>query len=87
MHKYLIELQKYNEAGSLTSEYSYDTADTPQQLSDKVDKYNKMRYVTYDEDGHEITGGKMYKVTPKQGVYETITDFDAFRQMNAVLYH
>lgn len=87
MHKYLIELMKYTEEGVPTNEYTYDSADTPQGLADKVSKWNKMRYTTVDDEGKVITGNKMYKVTVKQGVYATIEDFDAFCTMNGVEYH
>lgn len=87
MHKYLIELVKYTEAGAPTNEYSYDSADTPQGLCDKVSKWNKMRYTSVDDDGKVIVGGKMYKVTPKQGVYEAIADFDEFVAVNGCEYH
>lgn len=88
MHKYLIELQKYTENGVLSNEFSYDNADTPQGLSDKLSKWNKMRYTTTNSETGEVTvGSKMYKVTPMQGVYQPIADFDAFVDMNAVQYH
>lgn len=87
MHKYLIELMKYTEEGVPTNEYSYDNADTPQGLADKVSKYNKMRYNTVDEEGNTKVGMKMYKVTAKQGVYQDIEDFDTFVNANAVIYH
>ncbi len=87
MHKYLIELTKYTQAGALTNEYSYDTADTPQGLADKVAKWNKMRYTVDDGEGNITVGGKMYRVVPKQGVYEAIADFDEFVSVNAVEYH
>lgn len=87
MHKYLIELNRYTEEGVPTSEYTYETADTPQQAMDKYGKYNKMRYTTTDEEGHTIIGNKMYKVTLKQGVYEAVKDIDTFVAVNAVEYH
>lgn len=77
---------KYTESGVPTNEYTYDTADTPQGLADKVSKWNKMRYTSTDEEGHTVIGNKMYKVTVKQGVYQTIEDFDAFVTMNGVEY-
>ena len=46
MHKYLIELMKYTEAGVSTNEDTYDSADTTQGLADKVSKWNKMHYTT-----------------------------------------
>ena len=88
MHKYLIELMKYTEAGDPTNDYTYDSADTPQGLADKVCKWNKMRYTTTNSETGEVTvGSKMYKVTPMQGVYQPIADFNAFVSMNAVQYH
>lgn len=88
MHKYLIELMKYTEAGVSTNEYTYDSADTPQGLADKVSKWNKMRYTTKNpETGEVIVGNKMYKVTPMQGVYQPIDDFESFVAINAVQYH
>ena len=88
MHKYLIELMKYTEAGVPTNEYTYDSADTPQGAMDKFSKWNKMHYTTTDpESGETTVGSKMYEVTLKQGVYQPIADVDAFVQMNAVEYH
>lgn len=88
MHKYLIELMKYTEEGTTTNEYTYDHADTPQGLADKVGKWSKMRYTSTNSETGEVTAGnKMYKVTAKQGVYQTIEDFDAFVTMNGVEYH
>lgn len=86
MHKYIITITKYSEAGALTNEKQFVSADTPQQLADKVKQYNAMRYTSVNEEtGETVIGGKMYKVEPMQGVYESIADFDAFCTMNAVL--
>lgn len=82
MHKYLIELMRYTEAGAPTNDYTYDNADTPQQLADKLTRYNKMRYT--NEDGS--VGGKMYKVTAKQGIYADIEDVAAFMEINGAIY-
>lgn len=82
MHKYLIELMRYTEAGVPTNDYTYDSADTPQQLADKLTRYNKMRYT--NEDGS--AGYKMYKVTAKQGIYTDIEDVDAFMAINGAIY-
>lgn len=88
MHKYLIELMKYTEDGALTNEYTYDSADTPQGLADKVSKWKKMRYTSTDpETGAVTVEGRMYRVTPMQGVYQPILDFDTFVSVNAVQYH
>lgn len=87
MHKYLIELIKYTEQGAPTNEYSYDTADTPQDLCNKVQKWKKMKYTHIDDDGTEVVGFSMYKVTPKQGVYEDIQDFATFVTVNGCEYH
>ena len=81
MHKYIISLTKYTEEGAPTNEKTFVTADTPQQLADKVKQYNAMRYT--NEDG--TTGNKMYRVDPMQGAYISIADFDAFCAVNAVL--
>ena len=83
MHKYLIELMRYTEAGVPTNDYSADYADTPQQLADKVSTWNRKRYV--NEDGTD--GLKMYRVTVKQAAYQEIADFDTFCVVNGVEYH
>lgn len=88
MHKYLIDLMRYTEDGEPTNEHTYDFADTPQGLADKVSKWNKMRYATKNpETGEVIVGNKMYKVTPMQGRYQPIDDFESFVAINAVQYH
>ena len=88
MHKYLIDLMRYTEDGVLTNEHTYDSADTPQGLADKVSKWNKMRYTTKNPETGEVTvGNKMYKVTPMQGRYQPIDDFEAFVAINAVQYN
>lgn len=33
MHKYILKITKYSEAGALTSETQYKSADTPQALA------------------------------------------------------
>ena len=81
MHKYIIRLTKYTEAGAPTNDISYVAADTPQGLADQVKKYNKMRYT--NEDGS--VGGKMFRVEPMQGEYTAITDWDTFCTVNKVL--
>lgn len=81
MHKYIIKLTKYTEAGAPTSDITYVTADTPQGLADKVKQHKKMRYV--DEEGN--IGFAMYKVEPMQGEYVNITNWDEFCQVNKVL--
>lgn len=81
MHKYIIKLTKYSEAGAPTSEISYITADTPQGLADVVRKYKKMRYT--NEDGSQ--GFAMYRVEPMQGEYVGIADWDEFCRVNKVL--
>lgn len=86
MNKYYIELMKYTEEGVPTNEFTHDVADTPQGLADKVSKYNKMRYTKTDEEGKTIIGNKMYKVTPKQGVYTDIVDWDSFVNTNGIIY-
>lgn len=87
MHKYLIELMRYTEDGAPTNDYTYDYADTPQGLADKVSKYNRMRYTAYEDDGNVHAGGKMYKVTPMQGAYQPIADWNAFVEMNCLEYY
>lgn len=87
MNQYLVELQKYSEEGALTNEYSYAYVDTPQKLADAVTMYNKERYITFDDEGKAVIGWKMYKVTPKKGVYASIDDFNLFCEINGVLYH
>lgn len=82
MHKYVIRLARYTEAGALTNDISYIFADTPQQLADKIKSYKAMRYT--DENGAD-TGMKMYQVIPMQAVYQGIEDWDAFCAINAVL--
>ena len=81
MHKYIIKLTQYSEAGALTSNVTFKTYDTAQALSDAVTMYRKMRYT--NEDGS--VGMAMYKVEPKQGAYVDIEDFDEFCAVNAVL--
>ena len=61
MHKYLIELMKYTEAGVSTNEYTYDSADTPQGLADKVSKWNKIRYATKTPE----TGDQTFTIVMK----------------------
>lgn len=85
MHKYIIKLTRYTEAGAPTSEITYATADTPQGLADKVKQYNKMRYTSTDEEGETVIGNKMYKVEPMQGEYVGIADWDEFCRVNKVL--
>lgn len=88
MQKYTIELMKYTEAGAPTSEYSYDYADTPQGLAEKMERYSKMHYAKVNEEtGESVKGLKMYKVTPKQAVYQEISDFVTFVEVNGVQYH
>lgn len=77
MKKYLIELMKYSEAGVPTSEYTYDYADTPQELADKVKMFNGMKHAN---------DAKMYRVVPKQAVYAQIEDFDQFVAVNGLEY-
>lgn len=81
MHKYILKLTAYTEAGAPTSNITFKTYDTPQALSDAVTMYRKMRYT--NEDG--TVGFSMYKVEPKQGCYVDIEDFDEFCNVNAVL--
>ena len=81
MHKYIIKLTKYTEAGAPTSDITYVTADTPQGLADAVKKYKKMRYT--NEDGTQ--GFAMYKVESMQGEYVGIADWDEFCRVNKVL--
>lgn len=81
MHKYIIKLTKYSEAGAPTSDISYVTADTPQGLADNVKKYRKMHYTNEDE----ALGYSMYKVEPMQGEYVPISDWDEFCRVNKVL--
>lgn len=86
MHKYIIKLTKYTEAGVPTNDINYVTSDTPQGLADKVKQYNKMRYTTTDpENGETIIGNKMYKVEPMQGEYVVISDWYEFCRVNKVL--
>ena len=81
MHKYILKLTAYSEAGAPTSNITFKTYDTAQALSDAVTMYRKMRYT--NEDGS--VGFLMYKVEPMQGKYEVIEDFDTFCAVNAVL--
>lgn len=81
MHKYIIKLTKYTEAGAPTNDISYVTADTPQGLADKYKQYKKMRYT--NEDGTQ--GFAMYKVEPMQGEYVGIADWAEFCRVNKVL--
>lgn len=81
MHKYILKLTAYSEAGALTNNVTFKTYDTPQALSDAVTMYSKMRYT--NEDGS--VGMAMYKVEPKQGCYVDIEDFDEFCAVNKVL--
>ena len=85
MHKYILKLTRYIEEGALTNDTQFVTADTPQQLADKVKQYNAMRYTSTDDEGKTVIGGKMYRVEPMQGVYEAIEDFDLFCAVNSVL--
>lgn len=61
MHQFIIDLEKYSEAGALTGEHTQDTADTVAQFAAKVKRYRAM-YQT-DEEGNP-TVNKVYKVTP-----------------------
>lgn len=81
MHKYIVKLTRYTEAGAPTSDISYVTADTPQGLADTVKKYKKMRYTA--EDGSQ--GYAMYRVEPMQGEYVGIADWEEFCRVNKVL--
>lgn len=81
MHKYILKLTAYSEAGALTSNVTFKTFDTPQALSDAVTMYKRMRYT--NEDG--TVGMAMYKVEAKQGAYVDIEDFDEFCTVNKVL--
>lgn len=81
MHKYIIRLTKYTEAGAPTNDISYVAADTPQGLAEQVKKYGKMRYT--NEDG--TPGFKMFKVEPMQGEYAVISDWETFCDVNKVL--
>lgn len=81
MHKYIIKLTRYTEAGAPTADITYVTADTPQGLADKVKQYKRMRYT--NEDGTQ--GFAMYKVEPMQGEYVGIADWDEFCRVNKVL--
>ena len=81
MHKYILKLTKYTEAGALTAETTYVSADTPQGIADKYKQYNKMRYT--DDEGN--VGGKMYRVEPMQGEYVAIANWDEFCAVNKVL--
>ena len=81
MHKYILKLTAYSEAGALTSNVAFKTYDTAQALSDAVTMYRKMRYT--NEDGS--VGMAMYKVEPKQGEYTDIADWDVFCEVNKVL--
>lgn len=81
MHKYIIKLTKYTEAGAPTGDITYVNADTPQGLADKVKQYRKMRYSK--EDGNP--GFAMYKVEPMQGEYAGIADWEEFCRVNKVL--
>lgn len=85
MHKYVLKLTKYSEAGALTSETQFVYCDTPQQLSDRKIQYEKQRYTSVDEEGKAVIGGKMYKVEPMQTEYAVISDFDGFCAVNKVL--
>ena len=81
MHKYILKLTQYSEAGALTSNVTFKPFDTPQALADAKRLYEKMRYTA--EDGS--VGFAMYKCEPKQGAYVDIDDFDAFCTINKVL--
>lgn len=85
MHKYILRLTRYSEAGALTSEVTFKTADSAQALSDLKTQYEKMRYSTTTEEGEVIIGMKMYKVEPMQGEYIGIADWEQFCAVNAVL--
>ncbi len=81
MHKYILKLTAYSEAGAPTNNVTFKTYDTAQALSDAVTMYKRMRYT--NEDGG--VGFAMYKVEPKQGAYVDIEDFDEFCTVNKVL--
>lgn len=81
MHKYIIKLTQYTEAGAPTNEISYVSADTPQGIADQYKRYKRMRYT--NEDGTQ--GNVMYKVEPMQGEYVAIDNWAEFCAVNKVL--
>lgn len=85
MHKYILKLTRYSEAGALTSDVQFLTADSAQALSDLRTKYDRMRYQTVDDEGNIHVGMKMYEVMPMQGEYVSIADWEMFCTVNAVL--
>lgn len=85
MHKYVLKLTKYSEAGALTSEIKFIFCDTPQQLSDRRTEYEKQRYTSVDEEGNVKVGMKMWEVKPMQAEYTDISDWTEFCTVNKVL--
>lgn len=81
MHKYILKVTQYSEAGALTSNITFKPYDTAQALSDALTQYDRMRYT--NEDG--TVGMKMFEVVPMQGGYSSISDWNAFCEINQVL--
>jgi hypothetical protein len=85
MHQYKIKATYYNEAGSLTNDYEYKYADTPEQAKEIFNDYNKQKYETVNEETGEVTvGGKKFKVQLYVLARKEITDVnDFFAQFEA----
>lgn len=78
MHQYKIIATYYNEAGSLTNEYEFKYADTPEQAKEIFNDYNKQKYESVDEEGNVTVGGKKFKVQLYVLARKEISDVNAF---------
>lgn len=79
MHQFRIKLTKYNEGGSLTTDYLIKYADNVEQARAIVYEYDKMKYTTVNPETGEVTvGGKMYKVELQLFCYKTTDKEDFF---------
>jgi hypothetical protein len=85
MHQYKVIATLYNESGSLTNDYEYKYADTPEQAKEIYNAYNKQKYETVDEETGAVTvGSKKYKVQLYVLARKEITNIsDFFAQFEA----
>lgn len=79
MHKYFIEIFKYDEVGALEPRaFLTQFADNEIQLRGLRDKYAYEYQTTTDAEGNEVkTGNKAYKVVAHKLTYIKIEDIDA----------
>ena len=79
MHKYFIEIFRYNANGSLeTRPFTTTTCDNELQLRKIRDQYAYEYQTNVDEEGNVTqTSNKMYKVVAHKFTYKKIADLDA----------